>query len=474
MLKNHKIKLIFTEIAFLQHYQGQPLFYDIAKYLANFNYKLYDFYDLYYNNTGLVWGDALFYSGKMKKLGIVLTHPVQYYFPVFKQLSKKVNVKVFYTWHQWQHDKFDKDFGKTIEWDINLLDGYDYEFVPNEAKKPGIHHFFGITNKTILQRIRKFNPDAILIFGWNYASHMRVMRHFKGKIPVWFRGDSTLLDYDVQSFSALSAFSLQPSAISSFIKFKLRRIFLTWVYRHIDKAFYVGTNNKAYYLAHSVKEKQLVYAPHAIDNERFFDDKVKQYEQKAAEWRKELGFNESDIVILFAGKFEPKKNPIFLIKAFLNLSENQPHFQLSAFSFQLLLVGNGPLEPTLKKLATGSPNIHFLPFQNQSVMPVVYRLGDIFCLPSQGPGETWGLAMNEAMACNRPILVSNKVGGSIDVISEGENGFIFQSNDRVDFQKKLAEMVPSLKQMGRYAGNVTKKFSFTSITNAINKELNER
>ncbi len=43
----------------------------------------------------------------------------------------------------------------------------------------------------------------------------------------------------------------------------------------------------------------------------------------------------------------------------------------------------------------------FLDFQNQQKMPLVYRLCDIFVLPSMGPGETWGLAVNEAMACKR-------------------------------------------------------------------------
>jgi glycosyltransferase involved in cell wall biosynthesis len=50
------------------------------------------------------------------------------------------------------------------------------------------------------------------------------------------------------------------------------------------------------------------------------------------------------------------------------------------------MVGNGELETTLKEAAKSCNNIHFLPFQNQSLMPAVYRLGDIFCLPSQ---EYW-------------------------------------------------------------------------------------
>ena len=71
--------------------------------------------------------------------------------------------------------------------------------------------------------------------------------------------------------------------------------------------------------------------------------------------------------------------------------------------------------------------VHFMPFQNQSVMPAVYRLGDVFVLPSQGPEETWGLAMNEAMASGRAVIASTKVGGACDLIQPGKNGWIFES-----------------------------------------------
>jgi transcription antitermination factor NusG len=61
-----------------------------------------------------------------------------------------------------------------------------------------------------------------------------------------------------------------------------------------------------------LKETQLVFFPHAVENERFFDKEERQYEKKAQQWRKELGYKEGDIVILFAGKLEPKKIRSFL------------------------------------------------------------------------------------------------------------------------------------------------------------------
>lgn len=81
------------------------------------------------------------------------------------------------------------------------------------------------------------------------------------------------------------------------------------------------------------------------------------------------------------------------------------------------------------------PPIHFLNFQNQCSMPAVYNMCDVFILPSQS--ETWGLAMNEAMACGKAIVASDRCGGAIDLIQPGVNGFIFKINNLEDLKDKL-------------------------------------
>ena len=133
----------------------------------------------------------------MKRLAIITTHPIQYYAPLFRLLSerKNIDVKVFYTWGEQSKDKiFDPGFGKVREWDIPLLEGYKYEFITNISTIPGSHHFWGINNPNLIQKINHWNANAVLVIGWNFKSHLRAMIYFKGKIPVLFRGDSTLLD----------------------------------------------------------------------------------------------------------------------------------------------------------------------------------------------------------------------------------------------------------------------------------------
>jgi hypothetical protein len=86
------------------------------------------------------------------------------------------------------------DSAAPFEWDIPLLDGYEHEFVPNVSAHPSPERRDGVVNPALIPAIEAWGADAVLVYGWNLSSHLRAMRHFKGRIPVLFRGDSTLLD----------------------------------------------------------------------------------------------------------------------------------------------------------------------------------------------------------------------------------------------------------------------------------------
>lgn len=363
------------------------------------------------------------------KLAIVCTHPIQYYAPVFRALadSKEIDLRVFYTWSQAATDRvFDHGFGKEVKWDIPLLDGYSYQFVHNVAKHPGLHHFRGLNTPTLGPEIEAWGAEAVLVYTWNSQSHLQALRYFKGRMPVLFRGDSTLLDRR-PPWRAL-----------------LRRIFLTWVYRHVDVAVAVGTNNCDYFMWCGIPRRRIALAPHSIDTVRFGSDET-AYENLAARWRRELGIESEAIVLLFAGKLQPKKNPALLLNAVRTLDRR----------VHLVFVGNGELEDELRAKAQSLPNVHFMPFQNQSVMPAVYRVGDVFVLPSQGPEETWGLALNEAMASGRPVIASSMVGGARDLVQAGTNGWIFESGDQKGLEDVLRRVIEigkaGLRTLGRSA-----------------------
>lgn len=379
------------------------------------------------------------------RLAIITTHPIQYYAPVFKLLAGQMDIKVFYTWGSQAQEKFDPGFGKTIAWDIPLLDGYAYEWVKNTASDPGSHHFKGIVNPDLINQVTNWQADAILVYGWAYDGHLKTIRHFKNKLPVYFRGDSTLLD------------------TKKGVKQLLRSTFLRWVYSHVNHAFYVGSNNKAYFKQYSLQDSQLSLAPHAIDNERFAVDSANE----ASKIRTDLGIKPTDTVVLFAGKLEEKKSPQLLLDAFLTLNMPNTH---------LLFVGNGILEIALKNNASKNNNVHFLTFQNQSAMPAIYQACDLFCLPSQGPGETWGLAVNEAMAAGKPVLVSDKCGCAADLVNPGVTGQVFEATNFADITTKLHLLIKDKKGLSTLGDNAKAQiaaWSFTNQANAIVKKITD-
>ncbi|MBS1532174.1 MAG: glycosyltransferase family 4 protein, partial [Bacteroidetes bacterium] len=109
-------------------------------------------------------------------------------------------------------------------------------------------------------------------------------------------------------------------------------------------------------------------------------------------------------------------------------------------------------------------------FQNQSQMPAVLQACDLFCLPSKGPGETWGLGVNEAMACAKAVMTSDKVGCAIDLVRKAYNGDIFKSGDVVgmsDCLDRLTKSRESLVEMGRNSTLIIKDWSFLHIAEAI-------
>ena len=384
----------------------------------------------------------------MKKLAIISTHPIQYNSPFFKLLAqrKKIRLKVFYTWSQSENEqKYDPGFGKNIKWDIPLLEGYDYVFVENIAKTPGSHHFNGINNPTLINEIKNWDATAVLVYGWNFKSHLNALKYFKNKLPVLFRGDSTLLDEKVG------------------VKKILRRLFLRYVYSYVDTALYAGSANKEYFKVHGFKDNEMEFMPHAVDNKRFELSEINSNE--ADKLKQLINIPKNATVFLFAGKLEEKKQPDFLANVFCQLTDD------SAF---LIIVGNGEMEKELKQKYFNHPQIRFLDFVNQQHMPSLYACCDVFILPSKGPGETWGLGINEAMAGGRAVIASDACGAAYDLVINKRNGFVFEKNNPSMLKTFIQYFIGNknaAKKMGEQSHKIISEYSFEKESMALENVL---
>jgi glycosyltransferase involved in cell wall biosynthesis len=383
----------------------------------------------------------------MKKLAIITSHPIQYNAPWFRHLAAQpgIDLKVFYLWDFGVTRRVDPGFQQAVTWDVPLLDGYAHELVANVSRDPGTHHFMGLQNPTLGARVRDFGPAAVLMMTYNYASTHRFLWTWRAS-PLLFRGDSH---------------EIVPRTGAKQVA---RRVGLSLLMRQFAGFLYVGRANRRYFLRHGVPEARLFFAPHAVDNARFAGDSAATA-LAAAAFRRELGIPEGEAVILSAGKFEPKKRLDDLIRAFL--AADLP-------DVGLLLVGSGPDEGALRALAAGHPRIRFAPFQNQLQMPRTYAAGDLFVLASQGPNETWGLAVNEAMCLARPIVVSDHVGCGEDLVHVDENGLIFPNGQVPALARCLTDALKDrarLRNWGERSFAIVSRYSYDQTTEGLQQAL---
>lgn len=348
-------------------------------------------------------------SSERKRLAVVASHPVQYVAPWMAHLARcpDLDLKVFYLWDFGVVAREDPGFGQAFTWDIPLLEGYASEFVPNTSRHPGTESFGGLHNPGIVSALRAWRPDAILLMGYAYRSHLQVMLSPRlWRIPMLLRGDS----HDLARAGGPRTWTSRQA----------RRI----LFRRFRAFLAVGRANADYFRNCGVSEDRIVFAPHAVDNDRFQEQEVAVRDQAAA-WRLELGIPAEAFIFLFAGKLEDKKRPQDLLAAFSTL-ETPPSRPAA-----VLFVGSGAWEARLRDAAGArvGRTVFFAPFQNQRRMPVVYAAGDLLVLPSLGSAETWGLAVNEAMNLGVPALVSTHVGCGPDLIEEGRTGWTFPAGN---------------------------------------------
>jgi glycosyltransferase involved in cell wall biosynthesis len=390
-----------------------------------------------------------------KRICFVVSHPIQYIVPLYQRLARRddIAIKVFFTWHAGGKAIEDRGFGQAIAWDIPLTDGYDFELVPNVASGPGTHKFLGLRNPMLLERVMSWQPDVVHINGWAWLSHLQLLHALNRRgVPTLFFGDSHLLDGNTKG-----------------PRWWIKSAVLRQVYSWPTACLFAGSANRAYFESFGVPPQRLYPCPHSIDVGRFAEPAA-QRDEEAARWRSELGIAADRKVLLYAGKFEPKKRPAELMRAFAQLPDP---------SLVLVMAGSGELQGEIDAIAAGdAARFRVLPFQNQSRMPIVYRLGDIFVLPS-GFGESWGLAVNEALACGRPVIVSDRVGGAADTV-DASCGRIFPWNDWGIFGRAVEAMFgdpEKLADMRRAAGERARAFDIgvaeTALVAAVDGVLHQ-
>lgn len=333
------------------------------------------------------------------RLGVLASHPIQNQAPIFRELARRCDLQVYFAHRQTPDGQSAAGFGVPFEWDVDLLSGYASRFLDNRARRPTTNRFLGCNTPAIRAEIEAGRFDAFVVSGWGLLSYWQAVRACRAaKVPVLIRGDSQLAGHRSPALRLAKAMSY-PMLLRAF-----------------DGFLYVGRRNRQYLVHYGVPLDRLYFSPHCIDNDAFA-----QSARQGARQDDDSRSPRSPWRILFSGKIVPGKRPFDLIEAAAILrARDHPA--------EVVFLGSGSLEEQLRLKATerGVP-AEFLGFRNQTELPPIYAAASVVVLPSEW--ETWGLVVNEAMACGTPAVVSEAVGCGPDLVESGHTGAVFPVGD---------------------------------------------
>lgn len=332
------------------------------------------------------------------KLFIFESHPVQYHAPVYRELHRiseecgEGELKVLYATDVTIRGHFDSGFGASFAWDEPLLHGYSASVLKTENGLP-LNGFNSLTGRGIPALLKQEHPDAILLTGlayrFDWTAYFSALRL---KIPIWIRTET------------------QDEAFErGRLKSKVRSWFYRLTYARIQKALTIGELNALHYSSHGIPVARQIRSPYCIVD-RFKNVPSTLSNAWRQQIRKTAGFNQDQTVLLFCGKFQPKKNPEIILDALAAMPVEERR------RFALLYVGSGELECSLRLKARSlvETKVHFAGFKNQTEVAPYYLASDVLVLPSQKMGETWGLVVNEALMAGRAAIISRHVGCHAD------------------------------------------------------------
>lgn len=286
--------------------------------------------------------------------------------------------------------------------------GSPYEFAKNNNIPSYWHLLYPSTaisdintkelKQTIHHELDEINPDVIIAGAIAFPSGANAVSWAKkNKKKVIIFDDARIED-------------VQRNFVVNFIKKS--------IYKCVDAIIYPAEPwlETAYFWG--FKKKQVFYGIDVVDNDF---------------WRGYgNGRTEKGNYIIAVGRMIPKKNFIYLLqeyKSYLDQCEN---------TFDLLLIGDGIEKERLKQFVIESrleSKVHFLEFQTQERLRELYH--NAACSSSSSEYETWGLVINEAMACGLPIIASIKCGATSTLVKDGFNGYTFDPFEKGALCSKL-------------------------------------
>ncbi len=313
---------------------------------------------------------------------------------------------------------------KRKSWGVDLLKGYNYKFLKNYSpRKPAFMKtkIFSYLNLGIWNEIKKSDYHAVVITMWNDISYLTAAIACKYyKKPFFWVGDSTILTDQTKHK----------------LKLRTKRFILGRIFFPMSSGFlYRNEMNLQFYWNYGVQNERLFFYPLSVDHNEL-SQIYSSLHAKKVRLRIEAALRPKAFIVLFVGRLSNEKCPMDLINAFEGVK---------AKNKILLIVGDGKLRPLIEETIRikDKLNILFIGFKTRNEVLKFYALSDVLVLPSSH--EPHGDVVKEAMCFGLPVIVSDKVGASADLVKHNENGFVYPCGDT----GKLASFIDELSDKNK-------------------------
>ena len=377
------------------------------------------------------------------RVAYLVSHPIQYQAPLLRYIvaNSEIELTAFFLSDFSLKSYRDEGFGTAVEWDVPLLDGYPSHILPalgdNQRLTPLRPFVYGLARS-----LRAGRFDALWLHGYAHQVNLRALVIARSLgMRVFLRTDSQLA-----------------SSTSNRLKARLKAHLLQRLFLSVDAFLVAGSLNRDYFRYYGAPEAKMFLLPFAVDNE-FFQQQATLARPERERLRAALGLSPGRPIILFASKFLRRKRAGDLLEAYRRLSPDGREEPLP----YLLFVGDGEEKAAVEAQAKqlGWPSVRFLGFKNQSELPPLFDLCDVFVLPADS--EPWGLIVNEVMNAAKPVIVTDEVGAAPDLVRDGENGYVVPVGDIAALTRRLQDVIGDpgrAQRMGERSLEIIEKWGF--------------
>lgn len=283
----------------------------------------------------------------------------------------------------------------------------------------------------LLNIIRKIKPDVLITEGFFQWTPFVQLYGWFFRVPVFVGYERTL--YTERHNSRFKTFlrKLQDKSIAGYLV--------------------NGIETKKYLLSLGISEDKIFVGGMSADSTGLrVSIKKWPIEEKQSFKSKYISSN-NGLIFLFTGQMILRKGVNYLLKAWVKHTQLYP-------DDKLVLVGGGVFLERWKKEYRKYSSIIFEGTVAYDEIYKYYAIADVYILPTIE--DNWSLVVPEAMACGLPVATSIYNGCHVELIQDGENGFVFDTFNQESITNVLAKFHHmDLKKMGAKSILIEKNFN---------------